>query len=246
MGALAGGLRATGLRLPAVLGGPLLGAAAMPATDGPLALTRVSDPRDWTRAGWVADELPHLAYGVATHRTLVALTPEEEEPTRLVTLARAPSLGAATGARGSAGVTALVLTSRRDDPGAAAKRLGSPAGKVTTGLFAVGEAVADKHPATPPRTAAPGMAPRVPLGAAAGGGLAVRAGDDPDLPTLVGALGAVASAFAGLRLRAAAQRRFGTDLPGALAEDAIAVLVGRLGARRRGRVRPRFADRSSG
>jgi uncharacterized membrane protein len=229
VGAPAGGLRAAGLRLPTVLG-----AAAMPATDCPLALTRVSDPRDWTGADWVADVLPHLANGVATYRTLIALTPEEEEPARLTTLARAAALGAATGARSSAGVTALALTSRRDDPGAVVKRLGTSTGKVTTALLAAGEAVADKHPATPPRTATQGLVPRVLLGGVAGGGVATRESDDPDLPTLAGALSALAATVAGLSLRAAAHRRFGTDLPGAFAEDAVAVLLGRLGARRTG------------
>jgi uncharacterized membrane protein len=68
----------------------------------------------------------------------------------------------------------------------------------------------------------------------AGGGVATREGDDPDLPTLVGALSTLAATVAGLRLRAAAHRRFGTGLPGAFAEDAIAVLLAWLGARRTG------------
>src|ERR1700689_3576565 len=44
VGAVAGVLRAAGLRLPTALGGPLLGAAAMLAADAPLALAGVSDP----------------------------------------------------------------------------------------------------------------------------------------------------------------------------------------------------------
>ncbi|MEA5360972.1 hypothetical protein VA596_15600 [Amycolatopsis sp., V23-08] len=232
LGALAGGLRAAGLRLPTVVGGPLLAVVAMLATDGPLALTGVSDPREWTGADWAADVLPHLAYGVTTHRTLVALTPGEERPARLTTLARAAALGAASGARSSAGVTALALTSCRDDPGAVAKRLGSSAGKVASGVLALGEAVADKHPATPERTAPQGTAPRVLLGATAAGGVAVREGDDPDLPALIGALAAIGATLAGLRLRTAAHHRFGTDLPGALAEDVVAAVLGWLGARR--------------
>jgi hypothetical protein len=36
----------------------------------------------------------------------------------------------------------------------------------------------------------------------------------------------------GVHLRAAAQRRFGSDRPGAVAEDAIAAALGWLGARR--------------
>ncbi|MCE0768068.1 hypothetical protein LWC35_34990, partial [Pseudonocardia kujensis] len=169
LGAVAGGLRAAGLRLPTAVGGPLLGAAAMLATDGPLALTRVSDPRTWSAADWTADVLPHLAYGVATHATLVRLErgSSDEGPTappaRPSTLLRAAALGAATGSRSTAGTAALALTAR---PGAAgvAGRLGGRGGTTLAGLLAAGEAVADKQPAVPSRLGAPGLAPRLTLG----------------------------------------------------------------------------------
>ena len=44
VGALAGVLRSAGVRLPTAVGGPLLGAAAMLASDVPLAALGVSDP----------------------------------------------------------------------------------------------------------------------------------------------------------------------------------------------------------
>jgi hypothetical protein len=47
----------------------LLTLAAMVAGNGPLALLRVSDPRDWAPTDWAADVLPHLAYGVVTAAT---------------------------------------------------------------------------------------------------------------------------------------------------------------------------------
>jgi len=50
--------------------GVLLGLAAMVASDAPIALTGASDPRSWTRANWLADLIPHLAYGLATAATL--------------------------------------------------------------------------------------------------------------------------------------------------------------------------------
>jgi uncharacterized membrane protein len=234
VGAVAGGLRAAGLRMPTVLGGPVLAAAAMLATDGPLALTKVSDPRSWSEADWRADILPHLAYGIATHRTLVALTEHDdgaEPPTaRVSTLARAVALGAATGSRSSAGLTAVSLTSTRQDKGLAG-RLATPAGRLVTLVLAAGELVADKRPSTPPRTDPRGAVPRVVFGATTAAAVAARAGEDRDLPALLGAGAALASAVLGVRWRAVARKRFGSDLPGALAEDVVAAALGWLGAR---------------
>ena len=233
VGAAAGVLRAAGLRLPTVLGGPLLGAAAMLASDGPLALAGVSDPREWSGADWAADVVPHLAYGITAHRTLVALDGDRDAPpVRPVTLARAVALGAATGARSSAGITALALTSRRADRGAAASRLSSRPAQVVTALLAAGECVTDKLPVTPSRLAAPGSVPRVALAAAAAGGMAARDGERAEPAAVVAAGAALGSAALGLRLRAAAARRFGSDLPGALIEDAIAGTLAWLGTRR--------------
>lgn len=238
LGAVAGGLRATGLRLPTAVGGPLLGAAAMLATDGPLALTRVSDPRTWSTADWTADVLPHLAYGLATHATLVRLergspdTASATPPARPSTLLRAAALGAATGSRSTAGTAALALTSRTGDTGVAG-RLGGRAGTTLSGLLAAGEAAADKHPAVPSRLAAPGLAPRLALGATSAAAMARRDGEDPALPGLVGLAGAAGSAVLGARARAAAARRFGSDRPGAIAEDVLAAALAWFGARRR-------------
>jgi uncharacterized membrane protein len=237
LGAAAGSLRALGLRLPTVVGGPLLGAVAMLATDGPLALAKVSDPRTWTRSDWLADIGPHLAYGVTTHATLVALARDRDgtepvAPVRVSTLLRAAALGAATGARSSAGVTALAMTSRPQDTPEPVARLGTTTGRIITALLATTEVVLDKQSATPPRTAPQGLLPRLSLGAATAAGLAMRRGDDPDLPALVGALAAGGAAAVGIRWRALAQRRFGSDLPGALIEDATAAALAWLGARR--------------
>ncbi len=70
VGAVAGALRAAGIRLPTVVAGPLLGLAAMASADLPLAVTKVSDPRSWSGPDWAADALPHLAYGLVTHTVL--------------------------------------------------------------------------------------------------------------------------------------------------------------------------------
>jgi uncharacterized membrane protein len=239
IGSAAGVLRAAGLRLPTAIGGPLLGLAAMAAADGPLAALRITDPRTWSATDWVADVVPHLVYGITTHATLIAVSrvAEGREPVPAGspgTLLRAAALGAATGARSTAGVTAIALTSGRDDQGAVASRLGGRVGTVVSGLAAAGELVADKLPATPSRLAPQGLLPRAVLGATSAAAMARRDQYDTTLPALVGLASAGAAALLGVRLRAAAARRFGSDKPGAFAEDALATLLGWLGSRRAG------------
>ena len=147
-------------------------------------------------------------------------------------LVRAAALGAATGARSSAGIAALAFTSRPTDAGQIASVLGSRRGRLVAAVMGAGELVADKLPVTPGRTGLPGLAPRVALGAVAAAGLAGREGARPALPALVGLGTAIAAAFLGERLRGVAAGRFGSDLPGAVTEDACAALLGFSGARR--------------
>jgi uncharacterized membrane protein len=237
LGGLAGALRSAGVRLPTAVGGPLLGLAAMVASDGPIALLGVDDPRRWTAADWAADAVPHLVYGCTTHATLVAMSHSgpHRNPTPWpspAVLLRAAALGVATGSRSTAGIAAVALTSTRDDRGAVASRLGGRTGTAVTGLMAAGELVADKLPSTPSRLSPPALAPRAALGATSAAAMARRDGHDPALPGTVGLAGAVAASVAGVRLRAAAARRFGSDRPGALAEDTLAALLAYLGARR--------------
>jgi uncharacterized membrane protein len=237
VGAVAGLLRSAGVRLPTAIGGPLLGAAAMLASDAPLALLGISDPRRWSAVDWVSDAVPHLVYGVTTHATLVAAAPAEEErrpaPRPPVgTLVRAAALGAASGSRSTVGVAAVALTSSRGDRGVLASALGSTAGKAVTGVMAVGELVADKLPTTPSRLSPPALAPRALLGGTAAAAEARRDGQDAILPALVSATSALVAAVLGARLRRVAAGRFGSDLPGAFLEDAVAVALGWWGARR--------------
>jgi uncharacterized membrane protein len=237
VGAVAGLLRSAGVRLPTAIGGPLLGAAAMLASDAPLALLGISDPRRWSTVDWVSDAVPHLVYGVTTHATLVEAARAEEERTPAVrppatTLLRAAALGAASGSRSMMGITMVALTSRRDDRGRLASALGSTAGKVGTGLAAAGELVVDKLPATPSRLAPPALVPRGLFGGASSAAVARRDGADSALPALVGAGSALGAAVLGARLRGVAARRFGSDLPGAFLEDGVAAALGWWGARR--------------
>ncbi|GLZ49014.1 hypothetical protein Acsp06_51990 [Actinomycetospora sp. NBRC 106375] len=232
VGGVAGVLRSTGVRLPAVVGGPLLGAAAMLASDLPAARLDLTDPRRWAAVDWAADAVPHLAYGLATHATLAATFRADDReraehperaprPATAGTLARAAALGAATGARSTFGVTALALRGAR--------------GRSVRGaavLAALGEAAGDKHPAVPPRTHPAGLAPRLGLAATSAGAAAHRDGREVGPGALVAVGAALGAAVGGMRLRGLAHARLGTDLPGALAEDAVAALLAGWGARR--------------
>ncbi len=152
--------------------------------------------------------------------------------TRPATLARAAALGAASGSRSSAGLTALALTSRRSDRGVIASRAGSRPGQIVTPLLAAGELTADKLPSAPSRLAAPGLVARIALAATAAAGMAMRDGERPEPAAAVAAVTAAGSAVLGVRLRALAARRLGSDLPGAFTEDALAGTLAWLGARR--------------
>lgn len=125
-GAVAGGRAPRGLRPPTAAGGPLLGAAAMLATDGPAALTGVSDPRAWAARDWVSDVPPHLAYGLTTHQTLVALDPDDLVPRPpLRILAQAAALGARPGpGAGSCKILSLMRV-------VSAPRVGMGSGRVS-------------------------------------------------------------------------------------------------------------------
>lgn len=67
---IAGGLLAGRVRLPLPLAAVVLGAAAMAASDGSMAALGVTDPRTWPASSWLADLVPHLAYGAVTAAVL--------------------------------------------------------------------------------------------------------------------------------------------------------------------------------
>jgi hypothetical protein len=72
-GALAGTVRGAGVRPPWALGALLTGGGAMLGANGPMAVLKVSDPRSWSRADWLSDVVPHLAYGAVTSAALRGL-----------------------------------------------------------------------------------------------------------------------------------------------------------------------------
>jgi uncharacterized membrane protein len=235
VGALAGVLRAAGVRPPAAVSGPLLGLAAVAASGGRPAVLRLVDPR--RSADWPAGTALPVVYGFTTHSVLVSVSRVAEgrevvPPASRAALLRAAALGASSGSRSVTGLAAVAITSRPDDTGPVASLVGGRTGNTFSILAAAGELVADKLPNVPSRLAPLGLVPRATLGAASAAAVARRDGHDPTLPGLVGAAAAVGTAVLGVHLRAMAHRRFGSDRPGAVAEDLLAAVLGWLGARR--------------
>jgi hypothetical protein len=69
VGAGYGAARGLGFRPPVLVGAMITAAAAMVASNGPMAALGVTDPRTWSAGDWVADVVPHLAYGLVTALT---------------------------------------------------------------------------------------------------------------------------------------------------------------------------------
>ena len=72
VGALAGLLTAK-LRVPLPVLSVLVGTAAMAGSNAPMTALGVTDPRTWDATSWLADAIPHLAYGGVTAAVLTAL-----------------------------------------------------------------------------------------------------------------------------------------------------------------------------
>jgi hypothetical protein len=60
---------AAGRRWPLPVAGAVFGAAAMFASNATITGLGVTDPRRWSRSDWIADAIPHLAYGFAAAAT---------------------------------------------------------------------------------------------------------------------------------------------------------------------------------
>ena len=73
VGAISGAIHSTGLKLPAFIGAPLMGLAAMAAADLPLFFAGISDPKTWSTKDWVSDAAFHLAYGYVAHAALTSM-----------------------------------------------------------------------------------------------------------------------------------------------------------------------------
>lgn len=129
-----------------------------------------------------------------------------------ITAGRAVLLGVATGGRSTAGLTALAV--------------GGPRwARLTTGVLATGEVVADKLPTTPSRLDPGPLAGRAVLGGVAGALLARRYGEGWQLPAALGAVGAVAGSWLGSRYRSIGAAHGIPDVVSALLEDAAVVAL---------------------
>jgi uncharacterized membrane protein len=102
--------------------------------------------------------------------------------------------------------------------------LGFRATPFITSLLAIGELVTDKLPKTPSRLVPPQFAARVTMGALTGAAIGAAHGHLL-IGALLGILGSVVGTLAGSKARAAAARLFGRDLPAALLEDVMAIVL---------------------
>lgn len=216
IGGVAALVRWAGVRLPLLAEAAVLGLGAMAATDGPMAVLEVSDPRTWSGEDWLRDLGPHLAYGLAVAATLRALEPapaaaaaEERGPARPARLLRRSlAIGLAAGARSTLGLVPAGLAAGRRPT------------VVVAGLVA-GELVGDKLPAAPSRLVGPPAVARVVTGATGAAVLARGEGAAAALPAVVaGALGAVVGTVGGALWRDWCAGR-GWTWQGAVAEDAV-------------------------
>lgn len=62
--------RRLGVRMPLPVAGIAVGGAAMFASDATATGLGVTDPTTWGAAGWAADIVPHLGYGIVTAAVL--------------------------------------------------------------------------------------------------------------------------------------------------------------------------------
>ena len=105
--------------------------------------------------------------------------------------------------------------------------MGSTAAVIIFSLIALGEIIADKLPSTPNRTSPAGLIGRIIFGGFAGAILAVAGGQSLALGALLGAIGGVAGAFAGYRVRTRLVKALKCpDFVIAILEDATAIAGG--------------------
>ncbi len=89
-------------------------------------------------------------------------------------------------------------------------------------LLAIAEFVSDQLPNTPSRKVPVQFGTRILLGAFAGALLMI---DSWIIGAILGAVGAVLGTYGGADIRARLARAFGRDLPAALIEDVVAVIL---------------------
>lgn len=146
---------------------------------------------------------------------------------------RAGCLGLVSGGRSTAGVTAVVASSGSPDAtaGRPLSLLAGQRAERVAGLVLLGELVADKLPSTPSRLMPPALVLRAATGTVSAWALAQRHRAPAGVPAALGGLGALAGSVAGMRWRRAAVSRGLPDLPAALLEDVLVLVLARAATR---------------
>jgi uncharacterized membrane protein len=136
-------------------------------------------------------------------------------------------IGVAAGLRAATPLAALALGAYLgwiDLTGTWAAFAGNIITVVVLVLIAILELVGDQLPQTPSRKSPPAFTGRVIAGALAGTVLGLATGAWI-AGLILGAIGAVAGTLGGFEIRRLMARAFGRDLPAALIEDAVAIVV---------------------
>lgn len=145
-----------------------------------------------------------------------------------LTYAQAIGIGAVAGMRTmSAPALVSYAATTGQNEGMSQTLLASQNVSKVLGLLAVGEMIADKLPGIPDRTSAPSLAARAASGAFSGAAIFTSRKKSLGIGAAVGALAAVASAFALFHLRRKAGKELNLPDPVvALAEDALVIGAG--------------------
>lgn len=142
--------------------------------------------------------------------------------------AEASALGAVSGLRAMMGPALLSYTASQKATGELKNSfLASPKVSVVLGLLSAGELVGDKLPFTPNRTEPQGLAARIVSGAFVGGTICAAHKKSAWTGIALGALSAIAAAYAGQHIRHTISEESG--IPSAAlgaVEDAIAIGIG--------------------
>ena len=72
IGVLVGLVRAAGFRSRPLVGTALTTAGVLVATNGPMTVLGITDPRTWSTTDWVSDVVPHVAYAAVVKTTMDA------------------------------------------------------------------------------------------------------------------------------------------------------------------------------
>ncbi len=140
---------------------------------------------------------------------------------------RTLGLAGVSGLRSMAGPALLARAVRRGDMDAPnLPALGSARVSNLLALLAVGEMIADKTPFVPPRTATPALLGRALSGALVGAELFSSEGRHGNSGAILGALSALAAAYAGEKLRSEGSRKGIPDPLLALLEDRLVLSLG--------------------